>query len=458
MRAALLFVILVLAPALAFAGQMVWLPSGAQWAVVAPKAGNFAAEAGAFLKSASKDDPPLSARLVNNDFVRETGLALLSASELAADGVDLDRPWTMFERRGATYLDVFVQDRVRLQAALDAWGADRLLKSRVARRLSGGGVVVTFGRARGTRAAAGYVLVRDQVVVLLTAARAPALQQALAAVEGAVPVRAPAAGTLVVWSNLSPVARDAWLVLRASADGLALRGAARNLQPGWLTVDGGRGSWLSGLTASVPAEQAARLRFVAGERSAQALARRFVGAPGAGESAATNALGLLAQGPDEVVVAQLVPPEGRGPGVTDEAVAKLVAPSLVLPDRAELPAVLREVPTRLGNVHGARLDGADLLGLGPNAPLAPPPPPSGPPSLTCPRGLPVAALRVDTAVVARSLGTIGFFDTLRDPLLLGLYGVRAQFGQVATKLQPLLALACVGGGHLYLVGRVSFRR
>ncbi len=448
MRAGLLLAIVFASP-LALAAQ-VWVPSGADWAVVAPRAGAFAHDAGAFLDQAAGEDSVVSARLVNNDFVRQTGLGLLSAKELTADGVDLHEPWTIFQRRGVTYLDVFVKDPVRLRAALDAWGASRQLRSRQVRTLpKGKGVVVTFARAQGSWTAAGYILAGHQAVVLLSPARSPQLPLALRAMNDAIPLHAPGTGTLVVWAKSSPLARQAWLVLRASASGIALKGSAYGLQPGWLDASRARSGWILGLTGSVPREMGLRLRFLASDRGVKTLARRFESASVA--KTVADAFATLLKGPDEIVVGHLALPK-PGTEESDDAIADLIAPALVIDRRGPLGANVSTAALSGG------MSGTVILGVGPGAPTELPPTPSGPPSLSCPRGLPVASLRVDAATLASSLDGISFFQAMRDPFLLGLYALHKQVAPLADRLEPLVAVACQRGRNATLVGHVNLRR
>lgn len=438
----------------------VGLPNGARWAVIAPRADRFAKEAGALLEAAAKSDPPLSPRMLNNDFVRGTGLALLSAQELQATGIDVTRGWTMFERQGATFLEVSVKSRAPLQAALEGWGASRLLKAREEKAGAGGrGVVVTFARAKGTRAAAGYLIVGDRAIILLRPSdRTPALEQALVAVENAPPVRASVDGTMLVWFEAGPFGRDAWFGLQASDKGLDLTGSARELEAGWAVADPAKAAWVGALAAAAAKdEQVLRLRFVAGDKAARALARAFTQASGPDDAKAQAAVEAAAKGPVELFVPRLVPPTS-GSGVNAEAILNVFSPALALPERAGRAAeVAKAAKGSTGTFRLSTSSGALVVGLGESSPRAVAAEPTGLPALGCGKARPLASLRFDGTAIDRSIEGIGLFGAMRDELLMGLFGLHSEFGLLLRRLEPLVAVACQDGPRTTLVGKLHFR-
>jgi hypothetical protein len=311
-----------LVPAVSLA--TVTLPVGAQTAWLAPRADRFAREATTLLDAAGKVSLSATPAAINDLLRRETGLALLSTTEMAKAGVDVARGWTRFERGGAAYLEVSVADRAALVRTLDAWALARGLKSR-----EPAGREVLFSRAKGSRAVAGYLVAKDRAVILTSpAGRRSGLAQALESVESGVPVQPPVDGPLLQWRADATFARDLWVAWSFSSQGVSWKGAARSLVTDWFAAKG-TDDWAGALLANVDREQVLRARARLGVKGAKEVGAWFAKASGA-DSKTGEAVARLAKGPVEL--------DGTGlstrPRPLDEpssaGLASLFAPVLVV--------------------------------------------------------------------------------------------------------------------------------
>lgn len=430
------------------------IPSQAARVVFAPRAEAFAADAAKLLGATNALRGP-SRESLGLDLERRLGLPLLDAEGLAARGVDVSRDWIWFERQGSTFLGLWVRDRARLTQAMDAWAQSRLLRGRD-RKAVGKGEVVTYSRAKGTRPACGYFVLGDRAVVLVNPSdRTVSLEAAMSALDGAVPVRTSVSGSLLVWASAAPYAKEAWLGLTLSEQGVSISGTVRDVQAGWLAVDPARTGWVAALTGAATPEQLLRIRLLTGPKAANAAARLFTQAAGPDDMKAVDAVAAAAKGPVEVAVPKFVLPR-TGARLSVEHVPELLSPTLILLGKEGDEATVRAAKARGATYTVMRQQDALLVGLG-EAPPSIPPEPAGTPR-SCPSGQPVASARLDAASLARSLQGIGLLASLGDDVMLGLYGLRTEFGPFLERLPSASILVCQDGGRWLVDGGVRLPR
>jgi hypothetical protein len=461
------------------------LPTGARWLVAAPRADYLVSDAAAFLEAAARRAPSLSQRQLGLQLGRTYGLPLLDRDGLQSAGVDLNRPWLLFDRAGAEYLAVSVQDRDALARTLENWATQRLLRSRTEEK-HGAGVEVTFSRAAGTRAAAGYYIAKGRAVILVAPAeRTPELKAAYDAVEGAAPVEPPVHGSLLVWLGTNFPFRDGWIALRPRADGLDVTGSAHKADAGWFVRDAGRAGWLEELTASpegTPLERPFWLRVIGGPKSigwildhaaqsgdaggfgswwqdlaglgsgpVELFARSFDVSPldGAGREDISTALLLVSR--PEVVFANW-PSGALGPFVTSHFAESSTAPHCAPSTDGSFHVC------RAGTVAAADREASVVVGWGdertePSLPESVP----GTPALSCAAGTPIASGRLDLRSVFEGTKGLGFLDALSNDMLAGFYAVVAEYGGLMHASHPAIALACQeNSGRLTLQARWRF--
>ncbi len=461
------------------------LPAGARWLVAVPRADYLITDAASFLEAAAKRSPGVSQHELGLQLSRSYGLPLLDREGLRNAGVDLNKPWLLFDRAGAEYLAVSVQDRDAFAQVLDRWARQRALQSRTEEK-HGAALEVTFSRAAGTRAAAGYYIARGRAVILVAPAeRTPELKAAYDAVEGAAPIEPPVHGSVVVWLGPNFPFRDGWLALRPRPDGLDLFGSAHKAEAGWFVRDPGRAAWLQELTASpdgTPLEHPFWLRVLAGPRSIGWLLDR---AAQPGDMGAFGSwwqdLATLGGGPVELFARgfDVSPLDGGGRDDISAALLLVSRPEVVFanwPSGTMGPFVkshFAETSTkprcalstdgsfhvcRAGTVAAANRGTSVAVGWGddrsePALPEALP----GPPTLTCTAGTPIASGRLDLGSVFQGAKGVGFLDALSNDLLAGFYAVAAEYGGLMRASHPAIALACQeSSGRLTLQGRWRF--
>ena len=453
MLTAVLSVVLTLVVTLPATAVEVERPQGARWLMAAPSASAFAAQVSAWAQSAGRHSPSLTEKQLGQRLLDETGLPLLSVDALSKTGMDTARSWLLFRRAEATYLAVHLRDEKAFAASQEARAAVRLLKGREAQTASGGRRIVTFSRHRGSRAAAGYVLASDRAVLLVDAPndRPHGLSSAMEALLEATPLAADVEGGLLVWFDPAPEARDVWLGLSGSAEGLRLTGSARFPGPARSRVDAG---WITSLVASGTATGSLRLRVLAGDGLAGRLARFFTQATGPMDAPVMTAVARAAQGAAEVRVAPFSPASRRATG--PDALFEMLSPVLVLPGRADAQQAVREAAKRATGRFGVRVDGRDLqLGLG-TFPTRASTEVDGKPLLSCAKGRPELSLRLESRALAGSLAQVGLLDLFGSELLAGLFAVRTEYGPLLKASQPLIVLGCRAGDRVRMQGRWLF--
>lgn len=386
------------------------LPPAAEWMLVAPHAGKAAANARPFLTDAGKLAGSLHPTSLNAEAWREAGLSLLDEEKLREQGVDVTREWQFFAAGGGRWLTVHVADRKKLEDALDHWARNRLpVRDELTFGPKKKGRLALFSRSKGARAAMGFAVLGDRAVVMSRPGGGFDPATMWQALEKAPDIVTGADGPFVVWMKRSGPVSDLWTALRFENDGVALEGTARSVDDGWLARDGSNEAWIRAATAESKPDVPFRLRVAAGAESTS-WARRWSEAAGQSAQATT--------GPIEVVVPKVDVTALRTKGIAvEDAFARAFAP--LLDSRRE------------GNA------GAALL--------------------SCPSGVPVWALRTDTANISRALREIGLFSALRNDALLTGLGINMEFGGLLRAMKPFVALACQEKSGR-IVFRASWRR
>jgi hypothetical protein len=448
------------------------LPADAAWLVGAPEAGRFARDVSVMLDQAARQTPVMSAHRVGGQFQHFYALPLVDAEALGAAGVDLSQPWIVFERGGARYLSVGVHDPHALAATIDHWAGARGLAAREEQKASqaGNATAVTFAHAPGTRPATGYLIARGHAVILLKPAdRDPALGASWRAIDEAAPVEPPVHGALLAWLGPESAFKDAWAAYTFRPDGVDLSGAARKVAPGWLVRDRARGDWIRDLTGSSDASlglHPAWGRVSAGPKAAAALFDSL--APLVDESDGStgrwlHGLHTVSAGPIEAI-ARTVDISPLQSASSDNILSDLVAvtqPEVLLVDRpaaaisdrigdalAQLCKSTREGDVVRAGCTGPRVTVARLgqtLGIAWGGSGKPPDSVAiavAPPTLTCTRGMPVAAARVELAAVFQGTRQVGLLDALSSDTLAGIYAVMLEYGPFLKAARPAVALVC----------------
>jgi hypothetical protein len=490
MRALSMMLCLLLTRVASAAPAPVQIPAGARWFVTAPNAARFAREAEALLTSAGGLSPSLIPRRMNDVWLRSYGVGLLQLETLESSGIDTAQPWMLFERAGAEYLSVMVKDRARLTAALEQWGARRLLRQRDETRLEKpkGAVMVTFARAQGTRAAAGYLIADDRAIVMVKPAeRDAALVAAYDAIEGAAPVQPGVDGTLLMWLGNESALRDGWLAFTGRADGVDLLGAARQVEAGFIDREGSHADWIRALTAA-PAGQAGDVplwaRVLAGSKTGNQLITAFgrliaEQLAGAGAKPWMDHLRSLSQGPLEFVATSVdvkAVERAEGGGLREDLL-RLTHPSLLFVDRSAAAgaadvklakaALCEAQPLGDDAVRAGCADPGLTVGqsgralflgwTGSLAKPASPPTLSGSPTYGCAKGTPIASVRFSPSVVGDAMRQVGLLDAMSSQSLAGMLAVGSEYGRLMQASQPALGLACAeSSGRVTVQGRWRF--
>jgi hypothetical protein len=307
---------------------------------------------------------------------------------------------------------------------------------------------VLFARTKGSRPAAGYLVAKDRAVVLLKpAGRRSGLEQALQSVEAGLPLQAPVDGPLLQWRDDAAFARDLWIGWSFSSKGIAWRGSARSVVPGWF--EGGAGDdWAAALTGGVEPEHPLRMRARLGEKGAGWLGAWMARVSGADDGRTGPALARLARGRVELDASGLSsrPAPAATPEV--ESLVGLFSPVLLVPPPETAPA-------RVG-VLSARREG-ELLAIGADLSRASPARPRAVPTFACPAGRGLFALRLDGPSLARALDDVSLWGALRDDGLRGLFAAHAGFGPLLTHTGPARLLACAAGKGASLEGAWTLR-
>lgn len=474
-RTAALAIVLLCAGTAAAAPAPVFLPGGSPWVVAAPRADVLSDQAQPLLRNASRFAPSLAPARVNAELTRATGLPLLDRPQLVEAGVDVTRGWMLFEHERLSYLTVSVSDAGRLDLALTRWTRERMLPYREERELAPGkGRLVVLSRSEGARVSAGWVVSGDRAVILVDRVSTPErLLAALAAVENAAPIRPSLDAPLLVKHEVAPFG-ELWLAATPKADRVDLVGAARKPEPGLFSRQRGRADWLGALlrerSSSAEGAPAGWLRATAGassERWLAALVGRFVPI---GEEW-RPLLAKSAAGPVELALKGLdlealqPPPTGLG----RDGWRHLVPGTLALLDRpaplatsvldaaaGALPSAQRPDPRTVRLESGTRAftvrrDGGTLLLSTATPPVNRSLAPTGAPLLGCARGTPVASLRLEARQLARELGGVGLLTALRYPLLMPVFALATEYGELLRASSPLVGLVCEeSSGRLHL--------
>jgi len=373
----------------------------------------------------------------------ECGLPLLSADGLAKAGVDTARGWTVFERGEASFLEVSVVDRARLVQALEAWALAGGLRLRGAR-----GRAVLFSRTKGSRPASGYLVAGDRAVVLLRpAGRRSGLEQALQSVEAGLPLQAPVDGPLLQWRDDAPFARDLWIAWSFSSRGIAWRGSARALVPGWFEP-GGDDGWAAALTGDVEGEHPLRMRARLGEKGAGWLGPWMARVSGADDGRTAPALARLARGRVELDAGGLSPRAAPAASADVEPLVGMFSPVLLVRPP-------ESTPSRVGSLV-ARRDG-EWLAVGADLSRLSHVRSRGPAAFVCPSGRALFAVRLDGPSLARALDGVSLWGALRDDGLRGLFAAQAGFGPLLTRTGSARLLACAAGKGATFEGSWSLR-
>jgi len=466
------------------------LPQGARWLIAAPRADRLAHDASATLTSAGSQSPIISVHRTGSQLRRSLGLPVVDADALAAAGVDLAQPWLLFERAGGTYLSVGVKDAGALGRALDLWATERQLKQRDAETLKAphaGAIQVTFSRAAGTRAAAGYLIAKGRAIILVNPAeRTSGLVAAYESVEGGAPVEPPVSGSLLLWTGPEVPFHDGWLAFSFRTDGVDLTGSARKVDAGWLVRDKTHAAWIRSLTAApdgAPADPPAWARVTAGPKAVDAILNSI--APLLGDSSGSMSkwvkkLGSVAVGPLEAI-ARTVDASALQEGSTGDFRTDLLAltkPQVALVDRPGA-VIADRLASAAAELCHAQKDGEDTVrshcegstvtvtrrgqtltvGWG-DAEKAGPELPAltaGEPSLSCASGTPVASARIELASVSQGTKGVGLMDALSNETLAGLYAVGLEYGSFMRVARPAIGLVCEEtSGKVTVVGRWRF--
>lgn len=432
---ALLVAALVLTGSAASARPVAW-PSGASWVVAAPEgAGAFANAARPSLTVAGTLATSLLPARLDVDLVRRTGLPLLDAAQLDKAGVDTSRPWVMFAHRGSTYLHVGVKNTAALSETLDLWARMRLLK-REESALPGrrDARQVLYARSEGARAVAGWVRIGDEALVLIEPGRRdPGLREALEALERAAPIEPSVPDPLVALVPGGDLAKDLWVGVEFRRDGVDLHASTRTLSPGWVVRDERRGPWVAALLGQArhKTEPPIRARAVAGGKLLELLSTL----------SGTGRVMQAGPGAVEAFVPRIDPfaasVSGLDKSFRPSQLAHLMPMAVAVVDRPLL--VMDRLMSHAG--ESVRRSGTSVVVASQKAPALPPPV-GGEPALSCGRGEPVASVRLDPALVARSIDGLSLSTAMRADLLLGVYGIDREYGRLLAASHPLVALAC----------------
>jgi len=421
------------------------LPPGSAWLAHAPRADVFARSASAMLDSVSRRAPTLSAAHQNVDALRRSGLALLSPGELAAQGVRTDGAWTLFERSATLFLATELRDTRTFSRAMDAWAASRGLRQRSEAPLPGRrGRLVAWARGKGTRPATGWAIASDRAVIMLDAGSTKSLEAAFAAMDGAAPARPPVEAPLVLHFAKNIFWKEAWLGITPSGAGLDATGIVA--AEGELFVrDAARADWVRAAASEAPGSAGmpfVHARFLAGPALAASMADPLRVDSSGARLLDTPAFAALGAGPVQWLLSA---PDTRAlqavRGVEpSDAVVRALSLRVSLPGRS--PEAVRHYRDALGPAAGAtRLeDGVLVLRHGADEPG---PPAIAVPQPSCTAGAPVAAARVEPAVLGRAMAGIGLLSAMGSDTLMGVFALNTAYGSLLRGSGPLTALACV---------------
>jgi hypothetical protein len=482
---------LTIALTISSAAQAVPLPTGSRWFFYAPRADQFAREAETLLTSTSQLAATLSPRRMNSDLTRSLGLGLVQTETVNASGIDVSKPWMLFERNGISYLAVSVKSRETLTATLEAWAEARLLKARDEKPFGKAkGVMVTFARAAGSKPAGGYIIAGDRAVILAQKIdRAAELQAAYEAIDSAPSVQPGVEGTLLVWLGRESAIRDGWLGIKALEDGVDVTGAANKIDAGFVSADTPRAEWIRALTAA-PAggggEIPAWARVIAGPKSAAQLVTALGPvlssylSEAAGKAWLEN-LRTLATGPVEMLatdvdVRAVESAEGGG---TRQDLLRLLKPTIVFPNASDaaVSSTLKQSSAALCQAKTIGEEAVRAMCVEPSLTVgrqgkslfvgwtgaltkpAPPPALAGAPIFNCAKGVPIAAVRLSPSTVANALKDVGILSAMSSQSLAGLLAVGSEYGRLLKASQPAIGLACQEpSGRVTLQGRWRFVR
>lgn len=428
---------------LAASAETLRLPAGATWLLTAPSAQSASDSFAPLLKTTSKWSVAITHLRVNFELRQDTGFALLDAAELAKSGVDTNKSWALFDHEGVRYLGLFLSTKEAFDATVSKWAGLRGLPIR-SEATKNGVKKVTWSRAAGTRPAMGYARKGDVAVVLLDAGgRSDSLDGALKAWDGATPVKAPVEGALMGWSSSWRGVKDVWVAFSPRADGVDISGRAREAS-GWFIRDASQTKWvMAGTSKGVNKEAPFRMRTTPGVKMVELF-----------ESVLKPALNLetlpllplkSAKGIELTslkVDADALKSSSKSGSINWAGVlSPLMRLHLKKPVESTKFATFQLksdpfgallVPT--GNLESKEIQTVD----------------SG--EMKCESGTPVAAVRLDVAQVSHSLLPVGLISAMRNDILLGVFGVQAEYGHLLRASRPITSVVCEDAK-----GRVSYK-
>lgn len=419
------------------------LPAGATWLVTAPSAKSTSASFAPLLKNTATWSVAITHLRVNFELQQDTGFALLDAVELSKQGVDTTKSWAIFDHGGVRHLGLFLSTKEAFDARVSKWAGLRGLPFR-SESTKNGVKKVTWSRTAGARAAMGYARREDVAVVLLDAGgRTDALEAALRAWDGAAPVKAPVHGALVGWSASWRGAKDVWAALSPRADGIDVDGRAREAS-GWFVRDAAQGKWVAGgASKGLEKEIPFRIRTTPGAKMfalleslvKPALNLDVLPAPMLQSTRAVELMSL------KVDADKLKSSSRKGALDWAGMLSPLMRLHLSKPVKSAKFAAFHlqsdasgALLVPVGNVVSKEMRTVDSS------------------ELTCQAGSPVAAMRLDAAQVSESLLPVGLISAMRNEILLGVFGVQAEYGHLLRASRPMTALICQDAN-----GRIAYR-